>query len=442
MTQGNTDTPLRDIPFLIYYAKSKLLHAGVVFNLVWYASTIVIYVLLYASSQLAGTILAADFGVFYRAGELVWTSPEQLYTFEVNGLPYRYLPSFAIFMSWAHLIPFSIAYVMQVTLMLGISFLNLSLTYRLCQLYGLSAGTKNLEKTLAIAFIAPQHFVNMILGQVSHLFIVVVLSVLVALEYGRQAHGTTSRIKEYFIAGCLVGLAANIKPFALLFAPFLIQVGYSSTSKLRLLIQVRESLAAVSGMVLVLAPNAVFFWIHPMTVTGFIDSVAVTTLGFHHSTSITKLIIALIPAFDSSALRLTLLLALALPLFILIYRRYLATRIGEARHVHFFAQILFLLLIVYTDSWFLFLAIWYAILGPSLLLLYHTEGGTGNTTPIDRTWTIANSLLGYFVFGIVIHYLVLGFDPLIPPLLVIAFYYHELALGRVSDYPVLIGHSP
>lgn len=419
--------PLKDIPFVRYFRESKLLHAGLFFNLIWYASTVGAYAYLYSFGLLTGTIFSVDFGVFARASELVWTSPDQLYVFDINGLPYRYFPSFAFIMTWTHLIPLPIAYVFQVSLMFVANFLNLFLTYRLCQLYGLSGITKNLEKTLLFTFIAPQHFVNMILGQVSQLFILAVLLSLLALEHSRQAVGRTPQVKQYFVAGCLIGLAANVKPFALIFAPFLMPARYTRDSRLRIKVELEKTLAAALGLVLTLLPNIIFFWAYPGTASGFLNSIMVTTLGAH-STSITRLAIVFFPILNDATARIVLMAALVLPLFLLSYERYLRASDGETRHVYFFSEMLFLLLIVYPDSWFLFLAIWYAILGPSLLVLYNTRKESADVILVDRTWTIANSLLGYFAVGVVFHYLVLGFDPVIPPLLVAAFYFYERAL--------------
>ncbi|MFW9807543.1 MAG: hypothetical protein ACFFFK_12515, partial [Candidatus Thorarchaeota archaeon] len=85
----------------------------------------------------------------------------------------------------------------------------------------------------------------------------------------------------------------------------------------------------------------------------------------------------------------------------------------------------------YPDSWFLFLAVWYAFLAPSMLELYtlHDDNRT-----MDNLWTGSNNLLGFFTIGILLHYLLLGFDPIIPIWLVILYIlYHRVSNSAYSN---------
>ena len=180
---------------------------------------------------------------------------------------------------------------------------------------------------------------------------------------------------------------------------------------------------------LTLTPNIAFFLKYPGTLSGFFNATVTNALDFHESTSITRLFVDFVPILNTTFFRVLLMAGIALPIFLIGYVRYMRSNRGGAFRVHFYGEMLFLVLIVYLDSWFLFLAIWYTVLGPSLLMLYETERKPNTTVWIDRTWTTANSILGFFAVGIVLHYLVFGFDPFIPPLLLVAYYCYERALG-------------
>ncbi|MEM2143137.1 MAG: glycosyltransferase 87 family protein, partial [Candidatus Thorarchaeota archaeon] len=204
-------SPLTDVPFSRFFSESRLLKAGLIFNVGYYLAVVLTFVALRITGQIGSTIYQMDFQVFFAASQMLSVAPADLYSVASNGLPYRYLPAFAMVVQAFQWVPLDIAYLTWISLMMLANWANLKLAYHLCQLCGASLTTKNLEKTLFILFIAPQHVVNLILGQVSQLAIFLILYSLVILHSGAD-----DSFRQFFVTSLLVGVAAHLKPFAIL----------------------------------------------------------------------------------------------------------------------------------------------------------------------------------------------------------------------------------
>lgn len=402
---SNSSEELRE-SFNSYFRKSRLLHVGLVFNLIYYIAIVFAYLFLYSTDMLSSTVYAVDIQVFYEAGRMLLESPGDLYSTSPNGLPFRYLPLFSYVYAFLHPIPLEVLYLANCAIMMLFNFGVVWLSYRLCLAHGLSINTRNFEKTLLFIFIAPQHIVNLILGQFSQFLIFLILYAIFLLQ-----RGDLHSVKQYLLIGLALGLASNLKPFAVILFVFAVPV--FRTSRYRFSLPLRTFLGTFLGFMLMMIPNAIFFTIFPNSLNDFIQVNFFETLDYHHSTSITRLLVLLFPLFQNPIPKYVIILVMSITIFIISYSRFVNTPHESKRYIMHFAEMMFLILLVYPDSWFLFLAIWYTILGPSILILYTSyDLNPAKQKIIDIFWSGSNNLLAFFWIGVILHYFVLGFDPI------------------------------
>ena len=408
--------------FFSYFKKSRLLKAGLVFNLFYYLCIMLGFAFFILQDGLSGTIYTLDFQVFYEAGQMFLTSPVDIYTVAPNGLPYRYLPVFAVIMAPLVAVPMPILYTVNITLMM---ILNIGIVYSAYQVslqVGVTPSTKNFEKTLTILFVAPQHIVNIMLGQITQLSILLVMIALFLLQSSSKPP-----LAQSVIVGFLVGIASTLKPFFLVLIPFLAPVTLSG--RFGISASLRQLSGVVLGLFLSMLPNIAYFFVYPTALDGFFQVNLVERLSHHHSTSIAQLIVDLLFFLDIESLQTVIILVLGGFIFLRSYATFIKTPESQKKYLHHFTDMIFLILLVYPDSWFLFLAILYAFLGPSMLQLYGSQSISQEATrTLDVLWSGSNNLIAFFFFGIILHYLVLGLDPINPIWLAILYVlYHRVS---------------
>ena len=417
--------------FLEYFKKSRLLKVGLAFNLIYFVCVIVGVVYFLIEGTLFDTVLTVDFRVFYEAGQVFLAAPTEIYSVSPNGLPFRYFPLFAAWMAVFTAVPFLILYVINITLMMICNVGIVYLAYQVSLQVGVTPTTKNFERTLLFVFIAPQHIINIMFGQITQFAILLVLLSLYLVQSSRG-----DSFKWSLCVGLLVGLASTLKPFFLIFFPFLIPI--SILGRFRVSVPTKRLLGVMSGFLLSMLPNIVYFTIYPTLLDRFVQVNLFENLTGQHSTSVTNLILALLRFLDSSSLQPAIILILGGFLFLRSYVLFITTPNLQKSYLHHFADMMFLVLLVYPDSWFLFLAIWYAFLGPSMLQMYSDKRILNEgTRTLDLLWSGANNLLAFFSIGIILHYLVLGFDPIIPIWLIILYvlYHRVFAHGAHLSQP-------
>ena len=405
--------------FVEYFRTSRLLKFGLAFNLIYFVGIIVGFVFSLLQGIHLDTFFMIDFRVFYEAGRKFLVSPEDIYLVSPNGLPFRYFPSFAMYMALFSNIPMISLYILNITTMMLCNFGIVFLVYQVSLQRGVTTITKNFEKTLLIVFISPPHIINIIFGQITQLAILLVMIALLLLQSSKPQSW-----KEFILIGLLIGLASTIKPFFLVFLPFLIP--FTMTERFHLSILLKQLAGVVVGFLITMIPNILYFITFPASFDEFIQVNLFEELTGQHSTSLTKLILAFIPLSESIILKLLIILIIGGFIFLKSYIRFVRTPFEKKNYLHHFTDMTFLILLVYPDSWFLFLAVWYAFIAPSMLELYNSRADDRN---MDLLWSGANNLLGFFTIGILLHYLILGFDPIIPVWLVILYVLYH----RVSD---------
>ena len=388
---------------------------GLAFNLIYFVCVISGLIFFLLQGTLFETVYTVDFRVFFEAGQVFRNSPEDIYSVNPNGLPFRYFPSFAAFMALFSDFPILILYVVDISLMMVFNLGIVYFVYQICIQIRVSPATKNFEKTLVFVLIAPQHIVNIIFGQITQLAILLTLIVLFLLQSSKH-----DSLQWFFVIGLLIGIAATLKPFFLILIPFLIPITVIKRSYI--VLPLKQLAGVVSGFLLIMLPNILYFILYPTALNGLIEVNLVENLTGQHSTSITNLILAFIPSSYTYPLRLAIILILGGFISFRSYIRFIKTPELQKNYLRHFTDMMFVILIVYPDSWFLFLAVWYAFLAPSMLHLYSSESlSEKESRRLDILWPGANNLLAFFSFGIVIHYLVLGFDPINPIWLVLLY---------------------
>ena len=405
--------------FIEYFRTSRLLKIGLAFNLTYYIGVLSGFLLFLFQGTYLNTVFSVDFRVFYEAGQELLISPADIYLVNPNGLPFRYFPSFAMFISLFVGAPMVSLYLVNITLMMLCNAGIVYLVYQVSLQRGVTIATKNFEKTLLVVFIAPQHIVNIIFGQITQLAILFTLFALFLLQSPSQ-----DSWKHYFLVGVLIGLATTLKPFFLLFFPFLFPLARTNRSQFSL--PVKQCTGVLTGFLISMVPNILYFSVYPAAIDGFIQVNLFQELTGQHSTSLTKLLLAFVPLTETFILQIGIILVLGGFIFLRSYTKFVTAPSGKKDYLHHFTDMTFLILLVYPDSWFLFLAVWYAFMAPSMLDLYKSRGDDRN---MDRLWSGSNNLLGFFTIGILLHYLLLGFDPIIPVWLVILYVLYH----RISD---------
>ncbi|MFW9809772.1 MAG: hypothetical protein ACFFE6_10385 [Candidatus Thorarchaeota archaeon] len=401
--------------FMDYFRSSRLLKIGLAFNLIYYIGVITGFFFLFLQGTYLDTVFTVDFRVFYEAGLEFVNSPADIYTVNPNGLPFRYFPSFAMFTALFVGAPMVSLYLVNISLMM---LCNVGIVYLIFQVSlqrGVTATTKNFEKTLLFVFIAPQHIVNIIFGQITQLAILFSLLALFLLQSSQKSW------KCCILTGLLIGVATTLKPFFLLFLPFLFPL--TMTGRFQFTFPVKQCTGALVGFLLSMVPNILYFIVYPASFNGLIEVNLFEELTGQHSTSLTKLILVFIPLTDTFFIQIGIIVILGGFIFLRSYTKFVRTPSGKKNYLHHFTDMTFLILLVYPDSWFLFLAVWYAFMAPSMLELFNSKADDRN---MDILWSGANNLLAFFTIGILIHYLLLGFDPIIPIWLTILYVlYHR-----------------
>ncbi len=397
-----------ELGFVEYFKNSRLLKAATFFSLTYFAGVIIVFLYLTFTGTVDSTVFSIDFRVFYEAGQMFSSSPGEIYTILPNGLPFRYLPTFAAYMSLFTAIPRYVLYLLNISIMMVFQILTVAVVYYICTQRGIATTTKNFEKTLAILMVTPPHVINFIFGQISHMVIFLVLCALLILIVSSE-----DSIKLFFVAGLLIGLASTVKPFCLVFAPFLIPL--SIRDRYGIGSHIKQVVGVILGGATVLLPNLVYFALYPSALNDFIQINLEQGLTQHHSTSITRLVLAFIPSSIAMTTQWILIILLGGFVFGMSYIRFLRTPNSEKKYIHHFADMMFLVLLIYPDSWFLFLAIWYAFYAPAILDLYNSPKlKEKDERLVDILWSGGNNLIAFFTIGILLYYLILGFDPVIP----------------------------
>jgi len=176
-----------------------------------------------------------DFGVYQTAGTRV-LGAEPLYRAEDGHYTFKYLPAFALAMAPLALVREETAKVVWFAVSVG-----LLMALVRWSVYGLTGRHRSIRwlTWMAVIFMAKFYAHELLLGQANILLGALLVAALLAAQIDRPV-----------AAGVLVGMAAFVKPYALIMLPWL-AVGYGAASALATFV------VLVGGLVL---PSAVYGW--------------------------------------------------------------------------------------------------------------------------------------------------------------------------------------
>ena len=421
---------LRD--FLGVFKNSKLMKVGIIFNLIYIFGITIVYLYLFTSNALQRTIFSLDFSVFYLAGKLISENPLALYTDPRYILPYRYLPFYAYFFIIPSKLPFHIAYIINNILAVIANAISTFVVYLCCKSYYDADWNNDREyrEDIFLFFMAPVQVVNLILGQSSPFFLLFLLSSLFFFEnVNTKAYEIP---KENYLGGIFLGLAILFKPIALLIVPFIIPIQFKTDTWLKFSIKFKPLYERFVGLAIPLVPNLLIFFRYPKLLRDFIESNFVHVLNFHHSTSITRFASKLAEWQGTPISETILLFNLFWLFFLIAIVKYLLKGNGnDSTTVVFYHEAIFIVLFIYPDSWFLYFVFWWAFFVP----MYSKFKARQHEMGIDVISNKRNHIIFheipkfcmiYFSFGIILHYLLIGMDPITPILLLIFMVFYQI----------------
>ncbi len=408
--------------FLERIKNSKLMKWGIAFNLIYIIGVSTVYLFLFTTDSLQGTIFSYDFSVFYLAGKLIVENPTALYSDPHYILPYRYLPFYAYFYILPSRLPMHAAYLLNNIFAIITNFFSTFVLYLCCKsFYEAKWEDKQYREDLFLFFMAPVQVANYILGQSSPFFLFFLLC---ALFFFENANSKVFEIpRENYLGGVFLGLAILFKPIALLILPFIIPIQLGENSHwYRISIKWKTLFDRSVGLSIPLIPNVLIFFQYPGLLRDFIASNFVHVLNFHHSTSFTRFASKLAELQGTPISETMLLFNLFGLFFIIAFVKFLLVRNDDSVMFIFFHESIFIVLFIYPDSWFLYFVFWWAFFVP----MYNKFKARQKEIGIDIVNNKRNFILFheipefcmvYFSIGVILHYVLIGLDPITPILL-------------------------
>lgn len=432
-----------DIPnFLQFLKQSKSLKTALIVNIGFYLGVTIAFLYYYFTGTLNSTIMTLDFRVFYTSIELLNTDPSALYTSPQYQLPFRYIPVFSYLFYILHLFPFEIAYILQNTISFGLYLFSTYLLYEISvRFYNVNPDNQFFKLSFFIYILAPIQVPNYILGQINIAFLTFVLLSIFFFENSRQKY-SQNRLNNLW-GGLMLGLAITFKPIAILFVPFLIDLTINLHGSQKIQFGWRPTFERLLGIGIILFPNLFVFAKYTNLINDFFAANFQNTLDYHQSTSITRLIMEILSFHNISFDKFSILIFITLILFVPVYFLFLISPKSTISYVAYFDFAILIVLLAYPDSWFLYLIFHLALFIPTMAQI--------ECTFIEHEFQKSRTLAGYltkwlivyFVFGVICHYVLFGFDPITPSLLLIIYvsFYHlqvEFFKKQHSSHSVLI----
>ena len=375
--------------------KTKALKISVFVNLIYVVFTIVCFFIVPFFTPLENTIIANDYKIFYQSAQAIITNPEQLYTLPDYNMPFRYFPLFSLLFIPYTFIPFEVGFVIH-TFLLGIfQTASFYLIYIIStHFYNVKYNTKIKKDLLFLVLMAPLQVPILLMGQISHIFIFLMLIVLLLIENALKKRYCIRY--QYFIIGLILGLAISFKPYAILILPLLAKLFIS-----------------------------IYIMLYPGLVQEFLTINSTAQILNYPSSSITRIISVL---FDSFSIEPIVMIILTFILYMFIYSAYLVTLSENINYPTYFGTVLLLVMIIFTDSWFLNFLIWFMLVFPGFLQ-YEDEINLFSPDNLKKKLKISNFItykityygIVYFTAGVVIGLTIFPTDPILPFFLIILY---------------------
>ncbi|MBN2155304.1 MAG: DUF2029 domain-containing protein [Candidatus Lokiarchaeota archaeon] len=349
-------------------------------------------------------LLAHDFRIFGQSSKILLDNPTDLYTSTDYRYPFRYFPLFSFLNIPMSFLPFSVGFVIHTILMETVHIGSFYLILILCKkFYHLDLSTWREMQYLILALAAPLQVPNLIIGQISEIYIFLVLLAVLFLENAKNPR--YEHKFNFFFAGVMLGLSMIYKPFSILLLPFLFPI-YLNLNKKHFSIDFKAIIHAITGFLLPISPN-LYYWIkYPNYLPDFFAINASAQILDYPSTSITRIITSIFAMIGIRFSEFWFMVVIVLFLFGMIFLYYIL-QIPEDRNFSvYFGFAMLILMISYPDSWFLYFLIWYMITVPGLLKYrYILQKYRGDSQ--DKSFSqiiiyvVSNYGIIYFTIGII-----------------------------------------
>lgn len=344
--------------------KTKSLRYGLFANLLYLLTIIVAYYLSDISVNFSSELLSFDFRIFYTSFLLVRSDPTLLYSSDLYAFPFRYLPFFSYFHSYISLIPYSVAFALHTVFMIFLHLFSFLIILVLCKrFYGVDLTSKRRKSYLLIAIVSPLQIPNLVFGQITEIYIILLLLCVLLKE--NELHPRYNVKRSNFLSGLLCGCAMLYKPFGILLIPLLISLSFRKHDR-KLTFDFRSTLPSLFGIFLPFFPNLLIWAVYPNLLLDFININRSAQILAYPSSSIIRILEVLLKFIRFSIPQEILILILSIFIFGAFYGLFLIFPSKSRNFSLFFGVMHFILLIAYPDSWFLYFHIWLFLILPGL----------------------------------------------------------------------------
>lgn len=413
--------------------KTKALRVSLVVNLIYVLLTILCFFIVPFFIPLENTIIANDYRIFYQSAQTLMTNPANLYSLPDYNMPFRYLPLFSLLFIPYTMIPYELGFVLHTILIGIIQTISFYLIYIIStRFYKIQFNTKVKNELLFLVLMAPLQVPMMMMGQVSHIFILLILIVILLIENARSKRYNIKY--EYFLIGGIIGLSISFKPFSILIIPLLLKLFISVKGK-----KIKIKFGVFSELIIGLSVsqifNFIYFLIYPGLISEFLNINSTAQIKDYPSSSFTRLISVV---FNSFSLEPVIMLILTFILYSLVLSIFLITPIKKVNFPVFIGMVILLIMINFTDSWFLNFLICFMLAFPGLFQ-FEDEINSINSEVLKKRLKFSNYIsyriiyygIVYFGAGVVIGLIILPTDPILPFLLIILFGNYFWRLFRI-----------
>ena len=403
---------------------TKALKISLFMNIIYVIFTISSFFIVPYFTTIENTIIANDYRIFYQSAQTVLANPEKLYSLSAYNMPFRYLPLFSVLFIPYTFMPFGVGFIIHTILLGIIQSASFYLIYIVStHFYNVKYNTKLKRDLLFLVLMAPLQVPMIMMGQISHIFIFMMLIVLLLIENARKMRYDIKY--QYFYIGLILGLGISFKPFAILLIPLLAKLVIFIDGK-RIKIRFGILFKIFLGLIITHSINIVYFGIYLGLFLDFLVVNSTAQIVNYPSSSITRILSVL---FNTFSIEPVVMMILTFILFGFIYIIYLITHPEKINYPTYFGMVLLLVMIIFTDSWFLNFLIWFTLVFPGLFQ-YEDEVSLISSETLKKKLKISNYItykityygIVYFTVGIVIGFTIFPTDPILPFFLIILYF--------------------
>jgi hypothetical protein len=270
---------------------------------------------------------------------------------------------------------------------------------------------------------APIQVPMIIMGQISHIFILMILILILIIENIRLKRYNIKY--PYFFLGIILGLSISFKPFAILIIPLLVKLIIRLKNG-KIKIQLKELITFLFGLFITHVINLIYFLFFPELIQDFLTVNSSTQILDYPSSSLTRIISV---ALNSYSIEPILMLILTIILYGFMYSVYLFVPNQIINYPAYIGMVLLIVMINFTDSWFLNFLIFFMLIFPGVFQ-FEDELNRNITSPLSKKLKFSNFVIYkviiygivYFSVGVIIGWTILPTDIILPFLLIILYF--------------------